>query len=78
MIFAFQLRDWKQMGDNWIKIGNTIQSIREGELTMLRFLDSPEVRAYELEVKYCKSRIALMEMILKQIEQKYLSGTGLY
>ena len=74
----FVLRDWKQMGDNWIKIGNTIQSIREGELTMLRFLDSPEVRAYELEVEYCKSRIASMEMILKQIEQKYLSGTGLY
>ena len=71
---SFLLRDWKQMGDNWIKIGNSIQSIREGELAMLRFLDSSQVKAFEWEVEYGKSRITSMEMILKRIEQKYFSS----
>jgi len=61
------------MGDDWIKIGYSIQSIRERELGMLKFLESPEVGAFELEVQYCNARIASMEMILEQIEQKYYS-----
>jgi hypothetical protein len=70
---SFLQRDWKQMGDDWIKIGYSIQSIRERELEMLKFLESPEVGAFLLEVQYCNARIASMEMILEQIEQKYYS-----